>query len=157
MIPPVRPFRKADAEGIHAVFRAAVREGSAGRYSEAQRMAWASADSMPESWPGWLDGMDTLVAEDGEGIAGFMAATAEGYLDMAFVHPRWMGRGLAQALYDPLLAKARARGICRMTAHASHLARPFLARNGWRVDYPETVTRNGVALDRFAMSLEPVS
>ena len=154
MIPVPRPFRPADAAGVFAVFRTAVRDGAATRYSEAQRMAWAPLDAMPDNWPGWLSGMDTQVAEDAGEIAGFMAATHEGYLDMAFVLPRWMGKGLAQALYDVILSHARARNLTRMTAHASHLARPFFARNGWRIDYPETVTRNGVALDRFAMSLD---
>ena len=154
MIPAVRPYRREDAPAVHAVFRAAVREGAATRYDAAQRMAWAAQDEMPESWPDWLAGMDTQVAEDEAGVAGFMAATQEGYLDMAFVHPRWMGKGLAQALYSVILANARARGVTRMTSHASHFARAFLARKGWQVDHPETITRNGVAIERFAMSLE---
>jgi hypothetical protein len=48
----------------------------------------------------------------------------------------------------------RAGGLNRLTTHASHLARRFFARHGWRVDYPETAERDGAALERFALSLD---
>lgn len=147
----LRPYRAADRAACAAVFFRAVREGAAGAYDAAQREAWApdgpeeGADRLLDEW--------CLVAERGGRVAGFMAMTPEGYLDMAFVLPEEMGRGTAGLLYDALLAKARAAGLSRLTVHASHLARPFLERRGWQVEAAERVARNGQSLDRFAMSL----
>ncbi|MHA6263936.1 GNAT family N-acetyltransferase [Arenibacterium sp. CAU 1754] len=151
----VRRYRDGDAPDVYAVFHEAVHIGARHHYCDAQRRVWAPHDRMPDSFPDRLAGMETFVARDGDGIAGVMAATRAGYLDLAFVRPRWMGRGMAQALYEAVIKDAQDRGaVRRMTTHASHLARPFFARNRWRVDYPETVCRDGVMLDRFAMSLD---
>lgn len=149
----IRSCHAGDAPPLFAVFTEAVRTGAASHYTAAQCAAWAPLDTMPASWPDLLAALDTRVAESGGEIAGFMAATPDGYVDLAFVRPRWMGRSVAQALHDDLLERARARGLTRLSTHASHPARRFFARNGWQVDHPETVDRNGEQLERFAMSL----
>lgn len=149
----VRRYRDGDAPSVYEVFLQAVHEGAARHYSAAQRSAWAPLGEMPAGYPARLERMNTFVAEDTRGIAGVMAATPEGYLDLAFVRPNWMGRGMAQALYSPIIEDAQDRQITRMTTHASHLAKPFFLKNGWKVDGAETVLRQGVGLDRFAMSL----
>jgi len=143
-----------DAQTLYAIFVEAVRDGAKDHYTRAQRRVWAPHDQMPKDWPDRIGRLDTWVGEAEGEIAGFMAADNDGYVDLAFVRPRWMGRGVAQALYGIILERARARGLIRLTTHASHLARPFFARQGWRVDYPETVERDGEALERFAMSLD---
>ena len=148
----LRPYRAEDRAACAAVFFRAVREGAARAYDAAQREAWAPDG--PEEGPDRLLDQWCLVAERDGRVAGFMAITPEGYLDMAFVLPEEMRRGTAGRLYDALLAQARAAGLSRLTVHASHLARPFLERRGWLVDAPERVTRNGQHLDRFAMSLK---
>ena len=154
MTPALRPYRDGDAPALFAVFVEAVRTGAATRYTEAQRLAWAPRTEMPADWPAFLAGMDIWIAEIDGAIAGFFAATPKGYIDLAFVRPEWMGRGVAQALYDHILGKARQRTLPRLSVHASHLERSFFARNGWQVDHPETVTRGGQSLERFAMSLQ---
>lgn len=147
----LRPYRAEDRAACAAVFFRAVREGAAAFYDEAQRAAWAPGgpapglDRLKDQW--------CLVAERDGAVVGFMAMTPAGYLDMTYVLPEEMGRGTAGMLYDALLARARATGLSHLTVHASHLARPFLERRGWRVDAPEEVTRNGAVLARFAMSL----
>jgi len=148
------PDKLGEAATLFAIFVEAVRIGAKDHYSEAQRLAWAPRIDMPEGWPDQLARLETYVAEtDGE-IAGFMAWEPTGYIDLAFVRPRWMGRHVAQALYVRILERARSKDLTHLTAHASHLARAFFARNGWRVDYPEQINRDGEVLSRFAMSLE---
>ena len=143
---------------LYGIFFEAARIGARDHYTDAQRQAWAPHCDMPKGWADKLGQMQTWVGEVEGEVAGFMAmrddSPTDGYLDIAFVRPRWMGRGVAQALYGIILERARARGLIRLTTHASHLARPFFARQGWRVDYPETVERDGEALERFAMSLD---
>jgi len=146
----LRPYDTADRAACHGVFRRAVHEGAADAYDAAQRAAWAP-DTDPQGPDRLLDQW-CLVAERAGRIAGFLSMTPAGHLDMAFVLPEEMGRGTAAALYDALEARARAAGLPRLTADASHLARPFLERRHWRVEAAESVERNGQYLDRFVMS-----
>lgn len=150
----VRTARKDERAQIHAVFYRSIREGTGAFYTEAQRAVWAP-DPVPEANKFSADDTRIFwVAEHGGHIIGVLALEPEGYLDLAFVMPEWMGRGVAQAIYAPLLQWAKAAGLKRLTTHASHFARRFFEKQGWCVDAPETVTRNGQDLERFCMSLE---
>ncbi|MEO1599208.1 MAG: GNAT family N-acetyltransferase [Pseudomonadota bacterium] len=94
-----------------------------------------------------------MVAEtDGAEIAGFMSLTPEGVVDMAYVAPKWMGKGVALVLYSALIARAREVGLARLTTDASHLARPFFERRGWRLLTEQQVERHGVRLTNFKMA-----
>ena len=150
---PHDPRTKGEAAALYAIFVEAVRVGAKDHYSQAQRRVWAPHDQMPDGWPDRIARLETWVGEANGEIAGFMAADEDGYVDLAFVRPRWMGRGVAQALHGRVVERARKRGLTRLTTHASHLARRFFVRRGWQVDYPETVERDGEVLERFAMFL----
>lgn len=150
----VRRAHRGERAQIHGVFYRSIREGAGAFYTEAQRAVWApdpapAADEFPadERRMFW-------VAEHGGQIIGVLALEPEGYLDLAFVLPEWMGRGVTQMIYAPLLQWAKEAGLKRLTTHASHFARRFFEKQGWQVDSPETVTRDGQDLERFCMSLK---
>lgn len=152
----LRPYHPEDRLACYDVFFEAVRTGAARAYTPEQRAAWAPADGFTPETPDKMLDMVAFVAghPDGAGrIEGFMAMERNGHLDRAFVRPGWMGRGLAQNLYDLLLEWARGAGLTQLTTEASHLARPFFEKNGWQVVTPETITRDGVEIERFRMSL----
>ncbi len=150
----VRASTPGDAATLYDIFIEAIRVGAASHYTHAQRHAWAPEPQMRPGWPDQLATLETWVALVDGDIAGFMGATPQGDIDLAFVRPRWMGRGVAQALYERILERAQARGLIRLTTRASHLARPFFARQGWQVETFENIERGGEVLERFAMSLE---
>ncbi|WP_284164422.1 GNAT family N-acetyltransferase [Frigidibacter sp. SD6-1] len=150
----VRHYRPEDRPACWHVFYRAVREGAAGHYSEGQRAAWA-----PTPLPA-LDGYDKLgdqicfvAVRDGTAV-GFMSLERTGYLDMAFVLPGEMGKGTATALYRALVAEARQLGLTRLTVHASHLARRFFLKQGWRVVWMENHAADGEVFERFLMALD---
>jgi putative acetyltransferase len=149
----IRPVRPDEVALTYAIFRDAVRIGAAPFYTEGERLAWAPSDAMTEGWPARILGATTWVAEEPEGLAGFLTY-ADGYLDFFYVRPEARRGPAAPALYDRMLAEARAEGRARLTTHASHLARSFLERRGWRVVEREEVERGGVLLTRFAMELD---
>jgi putative acetyltransferase len=147
-------IRKATAEDFDAtarLFFESVRRGTARHYSEDQRKAWAPDVPSPEDWRERLGAMDTWIAETGGKIVGFMSLMKSGHLDLAFVHPDWIGKGVAFRLYETLEAHARATGLTQLNSDASLLARPFFERQGWRVIQEQRPVRNGVELVNFRM------
>lgn len=150
----IRPYRTEDRAACVQVFHRAVREGTTAFYDAAQRAAWAGPPVPDLATPDPRAGQWCLVAEDAGRINGFFAMDPDGYLDMAFVLPEVMGKGVAAALYDALMAKARAHGLPRVHTHASHLFRRFLLRRGWHVVTPENHPAHGLIYERFVMALD---
>ncbi|PWE34330.1 GNAT family N-acetyltransferase [Maritimibacter sp. 55A14] len=147
----LRRYRPADAAPAYALFRRAVHKGAAAAYSAEERRAWAPDREMPADWPARLGAHITWLAFHRHRLAGFMTLARDGHLDLAYVAPEAMGRGVADALYARLEAEARARGLPVLDTAASHLARSFFLRHGWQVAARQSVIRNGVALTNFRM------
>jgi len=148
----VRRYRPEDRAACALVFYRAVREGAAEFYDAAQRAAWAPSPVPDPEKPDKLAGQWCHVAERAGAVVGFMSMAQDGYLDMAFVLPEEMGRGTARALHDAVLADARAAGLTRLTVRASHLARRFFGRHGWREDARVDFAADGQVYDVFRMS-----
>jgi len=154
MTPTIRPYRAEDRAACHDVFYRAVHEGAAAFYTAAQRAAWAPEETAHVTRYDKLCDQWCWVAEDAGAIIGFMSLDHTGYLDMAFVLPEAMGKGVSGALYDALKAKAHEQEFPRLTVHASFLAQRFFEKRGWRVDKVEDHPARGQTLRRFCMSLD---
>lgn len=142
----VRSYEEGDASQLGLVFHRAVREGAASRYNEKQVAAWSPEAPDGANWAARLSAAETVVAEESGQLVGFMALNDDGYLDLAFVLPDFMGKGVSDLLYAVLETRARARGIARMTTQASLLAEPFFARHGWSLGRRQEVEIGGVIL-----------
>lgn len=150
----LRRYRPDDRAACHQVFYRAVHEGAAAAYTAPQRAAWAPRPTHDPSTPDRLADQLAWLGEDAQGkVAGFMTLRPDGYLDMAFVLPEARGKGLAAELYTQILADATAQALPCLTAHASLLMRPFLAKRGWQVTEHQHHPQNGQTLERFAMTL----
>ncbi|MCA0918921.1 GNAT family N-acetyltransferase [Pseudooceanicola nanhaiensis] len=145
------PLTPDDAAEAAALFFRAVREGTQAHYTAQQRAAWAPAPPDPAAWREKFTAQFGVTAREGGSLAGFITMDGAGYLDLAFVAPEWMGRGVAVRLYAALEEEARRRGLGHLTSEASHLARPFLLRQGWQVITAQQVERRGVTLENFRM------
>jgi putative acetyltransferase len=151
--PTIRPFEASDRTATTQVFYRAVREGAAGFYTPEQCAHWAPSPEPDWSKPCKLLDQWAWVAEQDGRITGFMSLAHDGLLDMAFVIPEVMGKGTASALYDVLLAKARAEGLGKLTVDASVYSHGFLIKRGWQVDWQGDRIYDGVAFFGYRMSL----
>jgi putative acetyltransferase len=154
MIPRYRRYALADGPACFEVFYRAVHIGAAPHYTAQQRHAWAPSDTMPAAWPARLKDTATWVAIAGQDPIGFFSLEVDGHLDMAYVAPEYQRQGVARALHDRLLKDAAQLELPRLFTEASHLARPFFETRGWHVTQPQTITRAGVAIERFQMAID---
>ncbi len=79
----------------------------------------------------------------------YEAGTA--HLDLAYVATKYQGSGVAGALYERLESEARHRGALKITVDASHLARPFFMKRGYRFLTENQVPRNGLYITNFSL------
>lgn len=147
----IRPFADDDAEATARLYFESVRIGAKSRYDESQRRSWAPAVPETLQWLGRLRSQFTFVAVQERAVVGFMTIDDCGYIDLAYVAPDMIGKGVAGRLYETIEAHAAELAMTRLHSNASHLARAFFERQGWSVVAEQSVIRGGVALTNFAM------
>ena len=150
-----RDMEPGEEDLLGAVFFRSVHHCAASAYSVEEREAWAPQAPSGAAWAERLAGQVTLVAEVDGRVCGFMSLEPKSsYLDFAFVEKRAKGTGVAAALYAVLENRARAAGLTKLFSDASHLAKPFFARQGWVCVCAQTVERRGVTLSNWRMEKE---
>ncbi|OOB90833.1 GNAT family N-acetyltransferase [Rathayibacter sp. VKM Ac-2630] len=143
----IRPYSEADAPATLAVFLAAVTETASADYSPEQVRAWAGERDLP-AWHAAMRGRGAVVATIGGAVVGFSDVQPDGYIDMMFVAPRFLRRGVAHALLAYVESVA---GTPELRADVSITARPFFERHGFAVVAEQHPVRSGVELTNFRM------
>ena len=69
----IRKYRIQDLSPVVRLFTDSVHELTAGAYDETQRYAWASRTPHLDTWRERLESLETLVAEEGSDLAGFIS------------------------------------------------------------------------------------
>lgn len=137
-----------------AVIRYAAVHELAGRYySRDQQVAWASKVMSTDHMLECLRGQAVFVAEDKQGIAGFMSLRPPDELEFAYVRPDCAGKGVANLLHDAVIDTARRAGVSALLTHASELARRFLDKNGWHVEERRDFEHNGIWIYNYRMTI----
>lgn len=147
----LRAYRDTDLAAVVALFTAAVHQGAADHYDDAQRAAWAPRPPDLEHWRQRLAADQVLLAEADDDLGGFIGYRDDGYIEFLFTAPSQLRRGVAARLYDAAEARLRRLGVTALFTEASRVARPFFLRQGFVVEAEERVGRNGVTLQRFRM------
>ncbi len=147
----IRSFRPEDAEACARLFYETVRRAAGPAYGDREREAWAPEVPDTRDWCQRLAAAETWVAEDREGVSGFMSLTPQGLVDLAYVRADRIGSGVAHQLHGALLQAARAAGLEKLETDASDLARVFFERQGWHVVRVQRPVRMGVALTNYRM------
>lgn len=147
----MRHAAKHDVPSLVSVFQRSVHELAVSHYSAAQRAAWAPQDADLAHWQERFDALTTLLAAQGAEIAGFIAYTPQGYIDMLFTAPRFARRGIASLLFTQARSALQARGVDQLTTHASLSAQAFFLGQGFEYVHHEVVERHGERLARALM------
>ncbi|MEM1096423.1 MAG: GNAT family N-acetyltransferase [Bacteroidota bacterium] len=148
----LRRYQRADAVEAAEVARAAIRVTGAEAYQPDQVAAWSAWTDEPESFARLLAQGETWVVEQDGVVVAFAQRFPADYLNLLYTHPTANRQGFASQLYSVLETGAIANGVTAFMTKASHLSRPFFAKHGWQLDEREVVERDGVRIERFAMS-----
>ena len=97
--------------------------------------------------------------EPGFQIIGFMnlempaqnSPDRTGHIDLAYVASSFQRMGVAGALYKAVEDQAYEHGLIRLTVDASHIARPFFLRLGYRQLTENQIPRNGLYITNFTL------
>ncbi|WP_231556401.1 GNAT family N-acetyltransferase [Cryobacterium sp. MLB-32] len=153
--PPIviRSYGQADAAETLAIFLAAVTETAAADYSPEQIHAWARPEERElPAWHTAMQGRNSYVATVDGALAGFSDVDDVGYIDMMFVAPRHLRRGVARHLITHVEAHARMERLTALSADVSITARPFFERCGFTVEAEQHPVRAGVRLTNYRMT-----
>lgn len=146
-----RPYADTDLEAVAELFTASIHALAVDAYDAEQRAAWAPRPPDPVEWRSRLAGLQVLVAEADGALAGFIAFTDDGHIDLLYTAPAAARRGVASALYREAEQHLVAAGVTALRTEASLVAAPFFACQGFAIVETERVIRRGVAFQRHAM------
>jgi GNAT superfamily N-acetyltransferase len=153
----VRRFEPSDASRVCEIYYRSVREVGPAKYTQAQLEAWAPKVPDFEKWRTRCLEYETFVADNDVGEpVGWIAMTADGYIDMLFCLPEATRCGVGSALYAAIERVAVDRGLTELTAHASAFAESFFKKIGWFVRERETVGTGDAAIVRALMAKTPL-
>ena len=147
----IRKYRIQDLSPVVRLFTDSVHELTAGAYDETQRYAWASRTPHLDTWRERLESLETLVAEEGSDLAGFISYEKDGHIDLVFTAPNYARRGIASALYHEAEQQLKGLGVKELKTEASVVARPFFERHGFEVVDEQRVTVRGAQFLRYLM------
>ncbi|MDC0662075.1 GNAT family N-acetyltransferase [Marinobacter sp. SS21] len=133
------------------LFVASVSGLASADYDERQIEAWLSAVGDSQGWRSRLANGMTLVAEVESVIAGFIAFSSQGHVDLLFTLSEFARCGVASHLYRQAEERLRRTGVGVVDTEASKVAQPFFETMGFKTIEKEVVEVAGVALARFRM------
>lgn len=146
-----RFFEHSDALSLRQVYESAVSQLNVGEYNLAQRTAWIQASADPKYWLRVLERIQpTVTLVDGK-IAGYFDLQPDGLIDHFYVAASFAHQGVARAMMNEILQRAKLRDLSEIYAYVSLTAQPFFTRYGFEVVYRQNVEVGGQQLENARM------
>lgn len=151
----IRSYESADAAETLRIFHDAIIVTASADYAPEQIAAWARLDNRDVvEWDRSMLARESFVALIGEQLAGFSDVSADGYIDMMFVSPRFARRRVASELLIFLELRARKLSASRLSSNVSTTARPLFESLGFHVVKEQHPVTEGVVMTNFLMIKE---
>ncbi|AIX73548.1 GNAT family N-acetyltransferase [Pantoea sp. PSNIH4] len=145
----IYPFQDEYFQPVTDIFLRAVKEIASSSYTPAQIAAWSAIE--PEQWRARLRSGGVWLVRDGEKVTGFIKIDADGYLDLLFVNPDYIRRGVATRLLQKAYAVAEESGLTRIVTDASIAAKPFFAAQQFSIVQQQQVSLRGEIFINYRM------
>ena len=123
-------------------------------YSQEQKRAWASSPIDYVSWGKRLEEKRPYLLLINNQLAGFIELEADGHIDCTYVSPMFQRKGVATALLEYVIDKAKNLELKLLYVEASIVAKPLFEKIGFLVDKENRVIRNGIVLTNYSMHMK---
>lgn len=147
----IRPAITCDFGAIACVFHDAIHQIAKHDYTEEQLRAWSPGELTAEHWQRRTRELEVKVAVTDNVLAGFIGFSRSGYIDLLFIRPDFVRRGVATALLLDAETTLRKLGVRTVWTQASLTARHFFEVMGYGILREQTVRCNGVELRNYRM------
>ena len=148
----LRGYQPSDAAATLNVFTEAITQTAAAHYTAEQIDVWAKPGRRDlAAWDKAMSERASVVAIQGAEVVGFSDVNRHGYIDMLFVSPRHLRRGIARTLLRFVEQQARSAKTAELTSDVSVAARPFFESLGFDVVREQRPVKDGVELTNYRM------
>lgn len=149
----IRVYQHGDHSEIAQIFSSAIHEIASEWYSREQCYAWAGRIPNEEYWRKRCELKRPFVSVEQGEIAGFLELDPDGYIDCAYVKPKFRRKGIVSALVRHAINVCFSHGIGKICVEASLCARPMFEKLGFTLIRENYVEIKGEKLLNFSMEL----
>lgn len=126
----LRTYKRTDKKALQHLFFDTVHHICAPHYPAEQLWVWAPAIPDREAWA-VLDKGYSFVVDYDKNPVGFAVMSADGVLEMLYVHRAFQRRGIAGALLKQIYRVARKKGMFVLTASVPEHCQQFFEQQGF--------------------------
>ncbi len=149
-----RRVRLNDLDQILNVFNQAVRNTALKDYTKEQIDAWSASSLERDRWSQKIVHQEVYAVLEDNKIIGFSSLENKNYIDLMYVHPSYLGRGIAKFLLSKIEGLAKGYGTQIIKTDVSETAKPFFERMGFVVERKNEFDLRGVLIHNYAMKKE---
>lgn len=147
----IRPILDPDLGAIGRIYHDAVRQVAKHDYTEEQVRAWSPRPFDAAHWQHRITNLVVRVAVLENVVVGFIGFAPFGHIDLLFVRPEFVRRGIARALLLDAERDLAQSGVKTAWTEASLTARDFFQAMGYQLVREQTVCCGGIDLRNFRM------
>lgn len=148
----LRRLEARDHDAIAEIYRRAVLDSTAERYSLQQQWAWAEQSQALH--PLLIRGRGWVICNERDQPLAFCVRDPADRISLLYCHPQRQRLGLGQSVLAAAIAEAAAEGHATLRTEASLISRGLFERMGWRVSWQEQLRIGGVLFRRYRMQIE---
>lgn len=120
-----------DLKEIQAVFKHSIIKVCQKEYSLRERTVWSNSINNSDKWKNLLTEDYFIVAKIKGRIVGFSSLKGKDYLNLIYVHPDYVRKGIASQLFNTIKAQSIALGGNKMVSDVSLTAKSFFEKKGF--------------------------
>lgn len=129
----LREAKVFEIDQLIDVFKSSIVTAASGDYSADEIKEWLRSTENSERWLQLFEEQLVLVAVINESIVGFATLQTPGYIDFMYVHGDYQQKGIAQLLFEEIKRTAIKNKVTILSSDVSITAKPFFAKNGFKV------------------------
>lgn len=152
----IRDYQPQDSKALAKIFENAILAIDNRIYSTNQKQAWIGNHS-DEFWQHRFEKTLPFMAVIGNRVVGFIEFGFDdgiGEIDCFYIEPKFQQQGVGQALFEKVLSVAKGNNVYQINVSASHIAKPFFEKQGFKTVQKNSVERSGVILENWLMVLQ---